>query len=110
MHNLGSNDTLAQVSLSPEVGSDFYNGMSFEQDTFLQGSSSDELLRWTATAAPSTMELEPGEVGYGTVALAFNSNADYPYPSAGTLILNDTPNMYTRIVGNKLSGQTSKEY
>ena len=85
VHNLGSNDTLAQVSLSPEVGSDFYNGMSFEQDTFLQGSSADELLRWTATAAPSTMELEPGEVGYGTVALAFNSNADYPYPSAGTL-------------------------
>jgi len=82
VHNLGSNDTLAQVSLSPSVG----NGMSFVQDTSLAGSSPAELQRWTATAAPSTMELEPGEIGYGTIALAFNPNpAEFPYPSAGTL-------------------------
>jgi len=82
VHNLGSNDTLAQVSLSPSVG----NGMSFVQDTPLAGSSLAEIQRWTATAAPSTMELEPGEIGYGTVALAFNPNpAEFPYPSAGTL-------------------------
>ena len=86
VHNLGSNDTLAQVSLSPIVGSEFTNGMSFQQDTPLGGSSADELTRWTASAAPSTMELEPGEIGHGIVALAFNSNpVDFPYPSAGTL-------------------------
>ena len=82
VHNLGSNDTLAQVTLAPSVG----DGMSFLQDTPLSGSSASELARWTATAAPSTMELEPGEIGYGMVALAFNPNpVDFPYPSAGTL-------------------------
>jgi len=82
VHNLGSNDTLAQVSLTPSTG----NGMTFVQDTPLDGSSPAELQRWTATAAPSTMELEPGEVGYGKVALAFNPNpTEFPYPSAGTL-------------------------
>jgi uncharacterized membrane protein len=81
-HNLGSNDTLAQISLTPSVG----NGMTFEQDTILSGSSSAELQRWTATMAPSTLELEPGEIGYGRVALAFTPNpAEFPYPSAGTL-------------------------
>ena len=82
VHNLGSNDTLAQVSLTPSAG----NGMTFQQDTPLAGSSPAELQRWTATAAPSTMELEPGEIGYGKVALAFNPNpTEFPYPSAGTL-------------------------
>ena len=82
VHNLGSNDTLAQVSLTPSIG----NGMTFQQDTPLDGSSPAELQRWTATAAPSTMELEPGEIGYGKVALAFNPNpTEFPYPSAGTL-------------------------
>jgi uncharacterized membrane protein len=82
VHNLGSNDTLAQVSLSPSNG----NGMSFVQDTPLTGSSPAELQRWTAAAAPSTMELEPGEIGYGKVALAFNPNpVEFPYPAAGTL-------------------------
>ncbi len=82
VHNLGSNNTLAQVSLSPSSG----NGMSFVQDTPKIGSSPAELQRWTATAAPSTMELEPGEKGYGKVALAFNPNpVEFPYPSAGTL-------------------------
>ena len=84
VHNLGSNDTTAQVSLSPS-SSATRNGMTFEQDTPLDSSSADELLRWTATAAPSTMELEPGEIGYGKVALAFNPTFDFPYPSAGTL-------------------------
>jgi len=84
VHNLGSNDTTAQVSLSPS-SSATRNGMIFEQDTPLDSSSADELLRWTATAAPSTMELEPGEIGYGKVALAFNPTFDFPYPSAGTL-------------------------
>ena len=84
VHNLGSNDTLAQVSLTPS-SSATRNGMTFEQDTPLDGSSPDELLRWVATAAPSTMELEPGEIGYGMVALAFNPTFDFPYPSAGTL-------------------------
>ena len=82
VHNLGSNDTLAQVSLTPSIG----NGMTFQQDTPLAGSSPAELQRWTATAAPSTMELEPGEIGYGKVALAFNPNpTEFPYPSAGIL-------------------------
>ena len=82
VHNLGSNDTLAQVSLAPSAG----NGMTFQQDTPLAGSSPAELQRWTATAAPSTMELEPGEIGYGKVALAFNPNpTEFPYPSAGIL-------------------------
>jgi len=82
VHNLGSNDTLAQVSLSPSVG----NGMTFQQDTPVGGSSAAELTRWTASAAPSVMELEPGEIGRGMVALAFNPNpVDFPYPSAGIL-------------------------
>ena len=99
VHNLGSNDTLAQVSLAPslmgwngvESVSTFVSGigtsgMTFQQDTPLSGSSASELQRWTSTAAPSTMELEPGEIGYGKVALAFNPNpVEFPYPSAGTL-------------------------
>tara|TARA_B100000700_G_scaffold191967_1_gene211429 strand:+ start:93 stop:5147 length:5055 start_codon:yes stop_codon:yes gene_type:complete len=91
VHNLGSNDTLAQVSLAPSEGSDLTSGMSFQQDTPLGGSSASELQRWTASAAPSTMELEPGEVGHGMVALAFNPNpVDFPYPSAGTLTFSFT--------------------
>ena len=86
VHNLGSNDTLAQVSLSPSVGNDMTNGMTFLQDTPAGGSSSAELTRWTSTVAPTVMELEPGEIGRGMVALAFNPNpVDFPYPSAGIL-------------------------
>ena len=85
VHNLGSNDTLAQVSLTP-TSTGGGSGLDFAQDTPLQGSSAAELQRWIATAAPSTMELEPGEVGFGKVGFSFNANpVEFPYPSAGTL-------------------------
>ena len=84
-HNLGSNDTVAQVSLTPSEGAT-ERGMDFQQDTIVSGSSAAELQRWTSTMATSTLELEPGEKGYGRVALAFTPNpAEFPYPSAGTL-------------------------
>jgi len=91
VHNLGADDTLAQVSISSADISDSTaactrEGMKFIQDTPLSGSSPAECQRWTAALAPSTMELQPGEVGFGTVALAFNPNpAEFPYPSAGEL-------------------------
>jgi len=84
-HNLGSNDTLAQISLTPSEDA-IERGMTFQQDTPVSGSSTAELQRWTSMMAPSTLELEPGEKGYGRVALAFTPNpAEFPYPSAGTL-------------------------
>jgi uncharacterized membrane protein len=84
-HNLGSNDTIAQISLTPSEDA-AERGMDFQQDTYVSGSSVAELGRWTSTMAPSTLELEPGEKGYGRVALAFTPNpAEFPYPSAGTL-------------------------
>lgn len=93
VHNLGTDDTLAQVSISPSDISDSTaactsQGMKFIQDTPQAGSSSAECQRWVPAIAPSTMELQPGEVGYGTAALAFNPNpAEFPYPAAGTLSL-----------------------
>ncbi len=83
VHNLGSNSTLAQVTMTPTSdGGD--TGKSFVGDTPQSDASTAEHTRWIASATPSTMELEPGEVGYGTVAISFNGNADFPYPSAGT--------------------------
>ena len=82
VHNLGSNSTLAQVSLSPtSIGGG--TGKTFIGDTPLADSSTSEHTRWVATAAPSTMELEPGEIGYGKVGISFDSDHDFPYPSAG---------------------------
>ena len=93
VHNLGTDDTLAQVSISTSDVIDSSaactsQGMKFIQDTPQAGSSPAECQRWVPAIAPSTMELQPGEVGYGTAALAFNPNpAEFPYPSAGTLSL-----------------------
>lgn len=81
IHNLGSNSTLAQVNLAPKSTGSDATGKSF---TALNGGSAAEKTRWMATATPSTMELEPGEVGYGKVAIGFTPNAEFPYPSAGT--------------------------
>ncbi len=83
VHNLGSNSTLAQVTLTPSTDGGG-TGKGFVGDTPSGDSSASEHTRWIATASPSTMELEPGEVGYGTVAISFNGNAEFPYPSAGT--------------------------
>ena len=108
VHNLGSNDTLAQVTLSNTACSELppasvsppnpwdeatcSNGKVFLQDTPLDGSSASEAsLRWEATlqtsssSSASTMELEPGETGFGMVGLSFDPTPEFPYPSAGQL-------------------------
>ncbi len=106
VHNLGSNNTLAQVSLSampctslapttaasgsPWTQSTCSNGKVFLQDT-PAGSSLIENSRWTATvqtsssSSASTLELLPGETGYGMVGLSFGPTPDFQYPSAGHL-------------------------
>ena len=107
IHNLGSNNTLAQVSLSampctslapttaasgsPWTQSTCSNGKVFLQDT-PAGSSLIENSRWTATvqtssssSSASTLELLPGETGYGMVGLSFGPTPDFQYPSAGHL-------------------------
>ncbi len=106
VHNLGSNSTLAQVSLSampctslapttaasgsPWKESTCSNGKVFLQDT-PAGSSLIENSRWTATvqtsssSSASTLELLPGETGYGMVGLSFGPTPDFQYPSAGHL-------------------------
>tara|TARA_B100000131_G_scaffold123214_1_gene120371 strand:- start:35009 stop:40135 length:5127 start_codon:yes stop_codon:yes gene_type:complete len=82
VHNLGSNSTLAQVSLAPTLDGGG-SGKTFIGDNYLADSSTSEHTRWTATAVPSTMELQPGEVGYGYVAISFEDDHDFPYPAAG---------------------------
>ena len=106
VHNLGSSNTLAQVSLSampctslapttaasgsPWKQSTCSNGKVFLQDT-PAGSSLIENSRWTATvqtsssSSASTLELLPGETGYGMVGLSFGPTPDFQYPSAGHL-------------------------
>jgi len=85
VHNLGSSDTLAQVSVSPSGGLGG-TGKTFVQDTPLSGSSPSELDRWIVSAAPGTMDLEPGQIGNGKVAFRFDpSFPHFPYPSAGTI-------------------------
>ena len=107
VHNLGSNSTLAQVTLSampctnlapnsaastnPWKLATCSNGKVFLQDTPLSGSSASENSRWQATvqtsssSSASTLELLPGETGYGMVGLSFSPTPDFPYPSAGQL-------------------------
>ena len=81
VHNLGTNSTLAQVTLTPTGDS---SGKSFVGDTPASGASISEHTRWNVSLSHETMELEPGEVGYGKIGMRFNSNYDFPYPSAGT--------------------------
>ena len=104
-HNLGSSNTLAQVSLSampctslapiaavsesPWKQSTCSNGKVFLQDT-PAGSSLIENSRWTAivqttSSSSATLELLPGETGYGMVGLSFGPTPDFQYPSAGHL-------------------------
>tara|TARA_B100000131_G_scaffold309582_1_gene340265 strand:- start:681 stop:5891 length:5211 start_codon:yes stop_codon:yes gene_type:complete len=82
VHNLGTNSTLAQVSLSPtEEGQG--SGKSFVGDTYASDASQSEHTRWNVSLSHETMELEPGEVGYGKIGMRFNSNFAFPYPAAG---------------------------
>ena len=82
VHNLGSDDTLAQVSLVPSGGE--ADGKTFDGDTPQSDASTSEHTRWIASIGPGNMELEPGEIGYGFVGISFNANEDFPYPAAGT--------------------------
>ena len=81
VHNLGSNDSRAQVTLAPKaVGADT-TGITFAPCT----NNCREPERYFASITPSTMDLAPGEIGYGVVSITHQhkNSAGFPYPAAG---------------------------
>jgi len=80
VHNLGSNNSQAQVTLAPTVASGDTTGITFTPDV-----SGKENERFYASITPSTMDLSPGEIGYGVVSITHQhkSSQSHPYPAAG---------------------------
>ena len=77
VHNLGSNDSQAQVTLSPtEAGSGTGKTMTPDASAF-------EYTRWVSSITPSTMEISPGEIGYGVVGIVHQPYGEFQYPAAG---------------------------
>jgi hypothetical protein len=82
VNNLGSDNTATQVILDPSEDGQL-SGITFTPD-----SSGYEYTRWVSTIVPSTMDIRPGETGYGTIAIAHVANSDFPYPAAGVFSFN----------------------
>ena len=80
VHNLGSNNSQAQVTLAPTVDSGDTTGITFVPD--LSGRESE---RFFASITPSTMDLSPGEIGYGVVSITHQhkNSPNFPYPASG---------------------------
>lgn len=81
VHNLGSSSTQATVTLAPEVVGTDTTGKSFVPSPV----TSREVERYTPYITPTTMDLTPGEIGYGVVSISHQSkdNPTFPYPAAG---------------------------
>ena len=81
VHNLGSNNSQAQVTLSPTVVGTDTTGITFEPCA----SNCREPDRYFASITPSTMDLSPGEIGYGVVSITHQhkNSAGFPYPASG---------------------------
>jgi len=85
-NNLGSDDTATQVQFTPisvngELPGHGKTFVNFGESTV--DTAGFEHTRWTASMVPSSMEVRPGQTGYGTIAISHHSNTDFPYPAAG---------------------------
>jgi len=83
VNNLGSGNTATQVSLDPSTDGGG-TGRVYTPDA--SGSEAEQ--RWVSTIVPSTLDIRPGEIGYGTIAIAHVANSDFPYPAAGVFSFN----------------------
>ena len=84
-NNLGSDDTATQVQFQATPNGDpLHPGKTFVNLGELPTDTpSSEYSRWTASMVPAAMEVRPGEVGYGTIAISHTTTLDFPYPAAG---------------------------
>jgi hypothetical protein len=83
VHNLGSSTgptPSASVNLAPLVVGSDATGKTFTPD--ISGGEAD---RYFASITPSTMDLTPGEIGYGVVSVTHQhtNSVSFPYPAAG---------------------------
>ena len=85
VHNLGSSNTQATVNLAPEVVGTDTTGKAFTIGSNLPSVSGKEADRYFASITPTTMDLTPGEIGYGVVSVTHqhSNSVTFPYPAAG---------------------------
>ncbi|MDP6986088.1 MAG: hypothetical protein QGH38_02580 [Candidatus Thalassarchaeaceae archaeon] len=85
-NNLGSDDTATQIQFTPisvngELPGHGKTFVNFGESTV--DTTGFEHTRWTASMVPSSMEVRPGQTGYGTIAISHHPTTDFPYPAAG---------------------------